>query len=209
MRVHNNGRIDGAWNAGGATGTGVATDESSVFWQHVRLANLATGPTALAAVRTTGRAMPMAVSSASKWPERSPPTLRACGASFFICSAGVLGRYVKQIDTTMDDGNTAGGSVQAVATGAAAGLQLWRRQPSLTAPSTRSAPHTEQTFAAVVGRPESRPPASGGLLFGPTSASWSPQPVPGPGHCVGERPHRTLCSDSRSESARGFCYTRA
>jgi hypothetical protein len=34
--------------------------------------------------------------------------------SFFICSSGILGRYVKQIDSTMDDGNTAGGSVQAV-----------------------------------------------------------------------------------------------
>ena len=47
--AQNNGRVDGSWNAGGA-GTGVATDESSVFWQHVRLANLATGSTNLAAV---------------------------------------------------------------------------------------------------------------------------------------------------------------
>ena len=49
------------------------------------------------------------------------PYIAGMRGSFFICSAGVLGRYVKQIDTTMDDGNTAGGSVQAVATGAARG----------------------------------------------------------------------------------------
>jgi hypothetical protein len=46
---------------------------------------------------------------------------RGMRGSFFVCSDGILGRYVKQIDTTMDDGNTAGGSVQAVVSGTARG----------------------------------------------------------------------------------------
>ena len=43
----NNGRIDGFWNDGAAAGTGTLTSEASVFWSHVRLANLATGTTAV------------------------------------------------------------------------------------------------------------------------------------------------------------------
>jgi len=39
--------------------------------------------------------------------------------SFAICSDGILGRDALQIDTTLDDGNTGAGSVQAVVSGAA------------------------------------------------------------------------------------------
>ncbi|HSF70940.1 MAG TPA: prepilin-type cleavage/methylation domain-containing protein, partial [Methylotenera sp.] len=39
--------------------------------------------------------------------------------SFAICSDGILGRDALQIDTTLDDGNTAAGSVQAVVSGTA------------------------------------------------------------------------------------------
>ncbi|MCB1933728.1 prepilin-type N-terminal cleavage/methylation domain-containing protein [Accumulibacter sp.] len=119
----NNGRVDGAWNAGGA-GTGVATDESSVFWQHVRLANLATGSTVLAAVEYRPRNADggfIGVESGIDALGAAAPYIANMRGSFFICSAGILGRYVKQIDSTMDDGNTAGGSVQAVADGAARG----------------------------------------------------------------------------------------
>jgi hypothetical protein len=63
--------------------------------------------------------MPMAVSSASRAVSTqlgaAAPFIAGMRGSFFICSSGILGRYVKQIDSTMDDGNTAGGSVQAVA----------------------------------------------------------------------------------------------
>jgi hypothetical protein len=37
--------------------------------------------------------------------------------SFFVCSDGILGKYAKQIDSTMDDGNTDKGSVRVVPTG--------------------------------------------------------------------------------------------
>ena len=47
------------------------------------------------------------------------PFIQGMRGAFYVCSDGVLGRYVRQIDTTMDDGNTAGGSVQAVPTGSA------------------------------------------------------------------------------------------
>ncbi|MEF8701482.1 MAG: prepilin-type N-terminal cleavage/methylation domain-containing protein [Candidatus Accumulibacter sp. UW26] len=115
----NNGRIDGVWNAGGADGTGVATNESVLFWQHVRLANLSSGPAALTAAdyrprNADGGFIGIEMSGTT-------PFIAAMRGSFFVCSDGILGRYVKQIDTTMDDGNTASGSLQAVVSGTARG----------------------------------------------------------------------------------------
>ena len=114
--AQNNGRIDGAWTAGGA-GTGVATDETSVFWQHVRLANLATGPTLLADANYRPRNADggfIGIESGINGGGAAAPFIANMRGSFYVCSGGILGRYVKQIDTTMDDGNTATGSVQAV-----------------------------------------------------------------------------------------------
>jgi hypothetical protein len=37
--------------------------------------------------------------------------------AYFVCSDGVSGKLAKQIDITMDDGNTATGSVRVTATG--------------------------------------------------------------------------------------------
>ncbi|MCM8594725.1 prepilin-type N-terminal cleavage/methylation domain-containing protein [Accumulibacter sp.] len=116
--AQNNGRIDGAWNAGGA-GTGVLTDETSLFWQHVRLANLATGPTAIADPNYRPRNADGGFIGIEMAGAAATPYIQNMRGSFFVCSDGILGRYVKQIDTTMDDGNTAGGSVQAVPTGSA------------------------------------------------------------------------------------------
>jgi hypothetical protein len=32
--------------------------------------------------------------------------------SYILCSKGILGKFAKQMDVTMDDGNTAAGSIQ-------------------------------------------------------------------------------------------------
>ena len=120
--VQNNGRIDGDWTAGGL-GTGVLTDETSVFWQHVRLANLATGPTVLANANYRPRNADggfIGIESGISGAGAAAPFIQGMRGAFYVCSAGVLGRYVRQIDTTMDDGNTATGSVQAVVEAGAA-----------------------------------------------------------------------------------------
>ena len=111
----------------GALGNGViensplsstATHESFLFWQHVRLANLAAGPTAtgdadyrpknsvggyigIASLVNTG-AMANAVINA-------PTTMNG---TYQICSEGILGKFAKQLDTQMDDGNTLTGSMR-------------------------------------------------------------------------------------------------
>jgi prepilin-type N-terminal cleavage/methylation domain-containing protein len=114
----NNGRIDGDWNA-----TGIA-DETFVFWQHVRLANLATGATNVADANYRPRNADggvIGIESGINSTGAADPFIAGMRGAVYVCSDGILGRYVRQIDTTMDDGNTAGGSVQAVATAAARG----------------------------------------------------------------------------------------
>jgi prepilin-type N-terminal cleavage/methylation domain-containing protein len=121
--------INGATNATtGTPGNGViegsplsatATGESFLFWQHVRLANLASGPTntadpdyrpknavggyiGIASLVNTG-AMSNAIITA--------PT--AMNGTYQICSESILGKFAKQLDTQMDDGNTQTGSMRA------------------------------------------------------------------------------------------------
>ena len=115
----NNGLIDGNWN----DAVGANLSESVVFWQHVRLANLATGPVATADPNYIPRNADggqIGVESGIV-AGAAAPYITGLRGSYFVCMDGVLGRYARQIDTTMDDGNTADGSVRVAATGAARG----------------------------------------------------------------------------------------
>ena len=118
-----NARLDGDWNSTAITTVATALQhETYVFWQHVRLANLATGATAtddpnFAPKNADGG--PLGVESGLDSTGAAAPFIAGMRGSFYVCSGGILGRYVRQIDTTMDDGNTAGGNVRAVANNAA------------------------------------------------------------------------------------------
>lgn len=111
-----NGVIEGAWSSA------TATDESYMFWRHVRLANLAAGPTVL----TDPEYIPknavggiLGVSSMQTTPNQVQIT--GMTGSYQICSKGILGRFVKQLDIQMDDGQTNTGSMRAVPDGSALG----------------------------------------------------------------------------------------
>jgi len=107
-----NGVIEGLWKPA------AATDESAVFWQHVRLAGLAPGSTTVA---LTGDYIPknavggdIGITSAA-----NSPILNLRG-SFVICSNGIAGKFAKQLDTTMDDGVSNTGSMQIITAGSTA-----------------------------------------------------------------------------------------
>ncbi|MFZ5508926.1 MAG: prepilin-type N-terminal cleavage/methylation domain-containing protein [Pseudomonadota bacterium] len=111
-QTQGNATIEGNYNST------TATDESALFWQHVRLANLAAGPTS--------------TSDANYYPTnadggrigiQSAAPITGMTGSYFVCSEGIAGRFAKQLDTTMDDGNTAAGSMR-VATGPYSGTAL-------------------------------------------------------------------------------------
>jgi prepilin-type N-terminal cleavage/methylation domain-containing protein len=111
-----NGVIEGNWND-----SSIAS-ESYMFWQHVRLAGLAPGSTDPSTpatyIPTNAVGGIIGIQSGTTSTATTPikdlsATPAAIRGSYVICSAGILGKYVKQLDTTMDDGNTATGSMMA------------------------------------------------------------------------------------------------
>ncbi len=105
-------RIAGDWNSN------TATDESFLFWQHVRLAGLAPGSTDINSANYIPRNADGGVVGIQSL--NGFATITGMTGSFVICSANILGKLAKQIDVTMDDGETNTGSVRALAVGAVA-----------------------------------------------------------------------------------------
>lgn len=114
-----NGVIGGNWDST------TAADESVLFWQHVRLAGLAPGITTIPAT-LPGEYNPRNASGgvigiqSGTTVAASAPVVGADGnaisGAYVICSTGILGKFVKQLDSQMDDGNTAAGSMMATET---------------------------------------------------------------------------------------------
>ncbi|GAB5605427.1 prepilin-type N-terminal cleavage/methylation domain-containing protein [Sideroxyarcus sp. TK5] len=105
-----NGVIGGAWDA--------SSGESFQFWQHIRLAGIAPGTTtttdnAYIPTNTIGGSIGVTNSSANN------PIVGLRG-SYIVCSASVPGKFAKQLDIAMDDGNTAAGSMMTAASGTSA-----------------------------------------------------------------------------------------
>jgi len=119
--LQGNGVINGNWD------TTTLTDESMLFWQHVRLAGLATGSTVVAANNTywptnaDGGRIGIESGSAN-YILNTDGTTYLQGA-YVVCSAGILGKFAKQLDITMDDGNTQTGSMRVVNAGHTRGQQ--------------------------------------------------------------------------------------
>lgn len=111
----NNGLINGAWDST------TQTDESYLFWQHVRLAGLAPGSTVLGAAEyeprnaNSGRIGIQSIGAAGNF-----VTITGMQGSYAVCSELILGRDALQLDTTLDDGNSATGNVRVVSVPGAA-----------------------------------------------------------------------------------------
>lgn len=121
--VLGNGLIDGKWDATDKT------EESFVFWEHVRKAGLLSGSTDIAAadfLPVNANGGRIGVQSNVNF---TTITKNAAGAdssmvgSYIVCSAGILGKFVKQLDTTLDNGDTDTGSMR-VADPATAGESI-------------------------------------------------------------------------------------
>ena len=103
-----NGIIEGAWNST------TQTDETWLFWQHVRLAGLAPGSTDT--TNADGSYIPTnavggkigVTNSGTNNPITLPSPLKG---SYIVCSGSIPGKFAKQLDTTLDDSNTTTGSM--------------------------------------------------------------------------------------------------
>ena len=111
-----NGVIEGAWNSE------TDTHESYLFWQHVRLAGLAPGVTAPGAdgyLPTNASGGTIGIQSGTTVVADTPVKDKdgvAIGGAYVICSTSILGKFVKQLDIQMDDGETDSGSMMATPT---------------------------------------------------------------------------------------------
>ncbi len=106
-----NGIIRGNWDD---------TDDSEAFrfWQHVRLANLSAGSTDVdsdAYLPTHALGGRLGVQQGG--------SLLGLGGSLVVCAGGIAGKFVRQLDIALDDGDPARGAMRA-GTGSGADLSL-------------------------------------------------------------------------------------
>jgi len=114
-----NSVIQGDWNSQSPA------DESFMFWQHVRLAGLAPGSTTFGNAAEIATYIPrnadggqIGVQSVSGFTAVTVlPTAGGISGSYVVCSDGILGKFAKQLDTTLDDGVGNTGSLRVVVNG--------------------------------------------------------------------------------------------
>lgn len=104
-----NAQIEGAWNST------TQSDETYLFWQHVRLAGLATGTATLGAQDYEPRN-----AEGGRIGITSQRVATDAGANFpggfYICSV-MQGRFARQLDATIDDNNTTSGQMRVIGQG--------------------------------------------------------------------------------------------
>jgi prepilin-type N-terminal cleavage/methylation domain-containing protein len=119
-----NGIIEGNWDDAATANT-----ESIHFWQHVRFANLATGstntadPNFLPSNNIGGR---IGIQSGG------PVAPLGVPGSYVICSAGIPGKLIRQLDNTLDDGDPGTGSMRAGITTAGPAVSIANLDDSAT-----------------------------------------------------------------------------
>ena len=111
-----NGVIEGAWD------TVNDGDESCLFWQHVRLTGFASGPTVVSC--SAGNAYQprnadgglvgvQSVAGLTTITRNAAGMAVPMAGAYVACSAGVLGKYAKQLDAALDDGEADTGLMRA------------------------------------------------------------------------------------------------
>ena len=109
-----NGVIDGLWKPA------LATDESAIFWEHVRLAGLAPGSTTVSIAAGNTYLPRNAVGGQIGITSAANSPIATLKGSYIVCSDGISGKFARQLDTTLDDGDTTKGSVQVITAGSTA-----------------------------------------------------------------------------------------
>jgi prepilin-type N-terminal cleavage/methylation domain-containing protein len=111
-----NGIIDGNWDAD----TDAA--ESYVFWQHIRLAGFGPGSVDTSAAKKAEYLQRNAVGGQIGITNTSSANIpiKNMKGTYVVCSNGIPGKFAKQLDTTLDNGDTTTGSVMVASASATA-----------------------------------------------------------------------------------------
>lgn len=102
------GMLGGNWNDKSNS------SEAVLFWEHVRLANLASGPTDFASATDNASSLPTNGEGGRIGVQGRPPIAGLKGM-YFVCSTGIAGRLARQLDLAIDDGDATRGAMMAVA----------------------------------------------------------------------------------------------
>ena len=111
------GVINGAWD------TTTNTDETCLFWQHLRLANLAPG-SVIVDCSANSDYWPKNANGGQVGIQSNESFTTMTGTmtgSYVICSKNILGQFVLQLDALLDNGNPETGSMRAIQQSAAGG----------------------------------------------------------------------------------------
>ena len=108
-----NGQLDGAWNSS------TASDETFLFWQHVRLAGLTAGSTDTSASaylprHAGGGLFGIEGGNGHLIKDATANATTYLAGSYIACAQGVAGKLAKQLDITLDDGNPQSGNVRVI-----------------------------------------------------------------------------------------------
>jgi len=101
-----NGIIDGYWD------DATTASESFMFWQHVRLAGLAPGSTDTSVPATYRPTNAVGGYIGVTNVTQSP--ISNMKGSYIVCSDSIAGKFARQLDITLDDGDSSKGSMQAI-----------------------------------------------------------------------------------------------
>jgi prepilin-type N-terminal cleavage/methylation domain-containing protein len=107
-----NGAINGFWNSI------TATDESVMFWQHVRMAGLGSGSATVGVVGAsntssgTSNYLPSNAVGSRVGLSNTMPIAGMLASTLYVCSTGIDGKLALQLDTMMDDGVGTTGSMR-------------------------------------------------------------------------------------------------
>jgi prepilin-type N-terminal cleavage/methylation domain-containing protein len=142
-----NGLIEGTWDSLDTTGT----VESQLFWQHVRMAGLAVGPTLATSdlLPTNSVGGVIGITSIASFGDPNLTAAAKLNGTYVICSAGILGKFAKQLDLQMDDGSANTGSMREFSQAGGRGTALAIPAGAYLEPSGQIS--DSQTFTVCMG----------------------------------------------------------
>lgn len=106
--IRGNGVIDGKWN------DITPASESFLFWQQVRLAGFSSGDPDIASANYRPKNI---VGGNLGITNQTSTPIAGLKGGYIVCSDGIAGKYVKQLDLAMDDGNTTSGFMRTTISG--------------------------------------------------------------------------------------------
>jgi prepilin-type N-terminal cleavage/methylation domain-containing protein len=137
------GIISGAWNSI------TAADESFQFWQQIRLAGFGPGSTTQGSSDYIPRNAVGGIIGVTNALTDKP--ISTMSGTYIVCSSSIPFKFAKQLDVSLDDGNTATGSLQVYAQPATANTPPAAGGEAAISNTTGTPPSDDTTVVVCMG----------------------------------------------------------